>query len=111
MGQRDVRSMGRSKIVPFVEGEHAKDRHERRLRVNLETGRVEVEEWCKPLGVTLEIKNGGHHWIFRRDNWIAEWWPSSAKLVVGRSYGRGIHAHDWQQVTRLLSARLRKGAR
>lgn len=34
---------------------------------------------------------------------VAEWWPSSAKLVLDRKYERGVHAHDYEQVMRYLT--------
>lgn len=106
MGQRDVRHVGASGLVPFRPGESASTRHLRRLQTNLEAGRAEVEAWCEAHGVTLEIKNAGHHWIFKREARIVEWWPSSAKLVVGRRYRKGVHVHDWKQAIRELGRAL-----
>lgn len=111
MGIPDRHRAGRSKLVPYHEGEPPADRHARRLQANVEQGRTEVERWCEEQGVGFEVKNGGHHWIFRRGDWIAEWWPSSAKLVVQRCYGDGMHVHDWKQAMRLLARGLRRAGK
>lgn len=103
MGNPDTGSAGRSKLVPFVPGEDPGARHDRRLNANL-SRQEDVREWCKVAGVRLTIKNHGHHWRFVRGKQEAEWWPSSAKLVIQRNYDRGIHVHDHLQAL----ARLRK---
>lgn len=103
MSNPDTRSAGRSKLVPFVPGEDPGLRHERRLNANL-SRQEEVRGWCQLAGVKLSIKNDGHHWRFVRGKQEAEWWPSSAKLVLQRNYDRGIHVHDHLQAL----SRLRK---
>lgn len=74
----------------------AMTRHGNRLDFNYQH-QQEVARWCMDHGVKLEIKNDRHHWMFRRDNRLVEWWPSSAKLVVDRKYNRGLHVHDYRQ--------------
>jgi hypothetical protein len=59
--------------------------------------------------LALRINNGGHHWIFERDKFFAEWWPSSAKLVFQRQYQRGVHVYDWTQAAREIERRLPRG--
>lgn len=103
MSNNDTSSAGRSKLVPFVPGEDPALRHQRRLKANL-SRQDEVKAWCREAGVRLRIGNDGHHWLFQREGQIAEWWPSSAKLVLQQRYERGIHVHDHQQAL----ARLRK---
>lgn len=56
--------------------------------------------------MTLRICNQGHHWIFERPGFFAEWWPSSARLVLFHKYDAGIHAHDHAQVMREIGRRL-----
>jgi hypothetical protein len=58
--------------------------------------------WCKNNGLTLHVTNRGHHWQVRRDGFKADWWPSSAKLVIQGRWQQGIHAHDYQQVIRAI---------
>lgn len=59
----------------------------------------QTREEAGKLGYHLSVHNDGHHWVFRDGSGrVAEWWPSSAKLVLNRDYGRCIHAHDWPQV-------------
>jgi hypothetical protein len=36
-------------------------------------------------GTTLRITNEGHHWQIADGGFLAEWWPSSAKLVIGKN--------------------------
>lgn len=100
----DVGSVGRSRIVPFHKGEKPMERHGRRLRTNL-SYRKEVEGWARRNGYALQIKNEGHHWLFERDGFVAEWWPSSAKLVLNRDYPHGLHVHDWRQAASVLAQR------
>ncbi len=83
--------------VGFRQGESWPERHARRLKAALEH-RQSVENWCGRNGLELTITNRGQHWVFRKGQRIAEWWPSSAKLVIDQKYGRGIHTHDWAQL-------------
>jgi hypothetical protein len=110
MGFRDKRKAGRSAIVPFIPGEDTGDRHARRLGANLLNEQA-AREQAIALGLTLDILNDGQHWRFSgTDNFarvfLAEWWPSSAKLVINKQWRRGIHCHDWQQV--IAEIKLRK---
>lgn len=98
---RDTRSLGKSDIVPFIPDEGPKERHTRRLTTNL-AARQGLITWCAEKSVALSINNEGHHWKLSKDKVVAEWWPSSAKLVINNKYDRGIHAHDWLQVVAYL---------
>ncbi len=106
----DHRSAGRSALIPFVPGEGASDRHARRLSVNVAEGRPAVEAWCQARGLRLRVNNGGHHWIIDRPGWRAEWWPSSAKLVIQQKWDRGVHVHDWQQALAIIERALTRCA-
>jgi hypothetical protein len=99
MGIPDRRKAGRSSLVPFRKGESGAKRHARRHALNLQR-ESEVRRGCQSLGLTLQIKNDGHHWCFSRGAFLAEWWPSSAKLVINKQWENGIHCHDHQQVLR-----------
>lgn len=98
---RDRSKAGRSKLISYIQGEEAGDRHHRRLGFNLNY-ESEVRTRCEALGLTLKILNNGQHWQFMRGSMIAEWWPSSAKLVINKNWRGGIHCHDWQQVLLVL---------
>lgn len=82
--------------------EDHKARHARRLEFNLQA-QDKVKEWCKENNVTLQIKNNGHHWIFVREKGLVEWWPSSAKMVVGKKWNHGIHVVDYTQALHELA--------
>jgi len=98
---------GRSRIVPFRQGEHFKERHARRLDANLEQA-AKVRQWCHQRGLTLRITNGGHHWQIPNGNFLAEWCPSSARLVIGKSWLHGIHCHDYKQTLDVIEDFYRK---
>ena len=98
-------SLGRSAVVPHVKEESWRQRHQRRLYVNLRHS-SEVQAWCFERSVRVTITNHGHHWKFMYcGGRQAEWWPSSAKLVFDRRYRQGIHCHDYGQVLRTLAKR------
>lgn len=104
----DRRSVGRSKHIPFVDGESFKDRHWRRLGMNAEQADA-MREWCSKRGVKLSITNNGMHWQFQcPEGVLIEWWPSSAKLVIDKRWAHGIHVHDWTQAQRIVKAQMRK---
>jgi hypothetical protein len=108
MAKPDVRSAGRSSRIPYVAGEEAGQRHERRKAENV--ARVAyVEERCRALGVAVTIHNHGHHWQFRLPSGkLVEWWPSSAKLVVGQRWEKGVHVHDWEQALAIVRLEVQK---
>ncbi len=64
----------------------------------------EARAWAERRGCSLRVLNGGHHWLFEQPSFIAEWWPSSAKLVLNRDYLHGHHAAHWPQVAAMLNA-------
>lgn len=73
MSHSDVRSAGRSGIVPYRPDEGASERHARRLAVNVDQGRAAVEAWCADNGIGVAISNGGHYWRFDGPpGWCAE---------------------------------------
>lgn len=71
-----------------------------------------MRTWARLRGLELRVTDGGQHWQFRgRHNgnkFMADWWPSSAKLIVNQKWDNGIHAHDYQQVIDLLEAAVAK---
>ena len=97
MGYYDVATPGKSKVVPYREGESSPNRHKRRLNEACKAlGDVVVK--CKQFGIAVDTFNNLQHWRFTSSHVYAEWWPSSAKLVFNRDYKRGVHCHDWEQV-------------
>ncbi len=103
----DRASAGRSRIIPYRSGEDFSIRHARRLSANLER-EVEVRQWCQQRGLMLRITNEGHHWQITDGGFLAEWWPSSAKLVIGKRWQDGIHCHDYKQALKLIEDFYRK---
>lgn len=102
----DRRSMGRSRVVPYQQGEDARDRHWRRLREN-QKAVDDLQGWCERAGITLLIYNEGQHWHFTLpDQQQVEWWPSSAKCVLNKNWQAGLHVHDHEQMRRFLKTRL-----
>jgi len=63
---------------------------------------AEVTRWAAQRGLTLRVLNGGHHWLLQKPGLTAEWWPSSAKLVLNRDHLRDCHAPHWPHVAALL---------
>jgi hypothetical protein len=85
--------------------EYKKQRRERRME---RTSRLEeqVRVWAEGHGCSLRVLNDGHHWLFQKPDFMAEWWPSSARLAVNRDYGSDIHAPHWADVVSVLEQRL-----
>ena len=108
MGFRDRRSAGRSQVAPYVPGESSGDRHDRRLRANLELEAAAARRAIE-LGLKLKIANDNHHWMFTKGGFSADWWPSSAKLVINKQWTRGIHCHDYKQALREIEQQMPKG--
>ena len=100
----DRHSAGKSSKVPFKHGESAKTRHRRRLGKNLSEEKI-VRQWCTNNGFALRITNDGHHWQFVKNDFLAEWWPSSAKLVIDKQWHDGIHCHDHGQAIQIIENR------
>jgi hypothetical protein len=96
-------SAGRSRIVQYRRGEDFRTRHARRLRANLEQ-EEDVRRWCGQKGLILRITNEGHHWQITDGVFLAEWWPSSAKLVINKRWHDGIHCHDHKQALKVIGA-------
>ena len=97
----DAVSAGKSRLVPYRHGEDFRTRHARRLSANIEQ-EAAVRRWCQQRGLTLRITNGGHHWQITGGAFLAEWWPSSAKLVIGKRWHAGIHCHDYKQALKVI---------
>lgn len=53
------------------------------------------------IGGWLVVRNDGEHWqvCFPKGR-LLQWWPSTAKLIVGEEWKQGIHCHRWQDLFR-----------
>lgn len=106
---QDRFNVGKSDICPKDKAESPKARHERRLGINLRC-RQRLENFCKANGFRFTVKNEGHHWQMWLGKWQFDWWPSTAKLIINQQWEKGMHMHDYQQVTNVLKvAKLLKG--
>ena len=87
----------------YRHNESGADRHARRLRYAVELI-PKVVKWTIKVGINLTIRNNNNHWTWETMDGKnrADWWPSSAKLVVNRDFTNTIHAHDPGQVAREL---------
>ena len=103
----DIVTAGRSRIVPYRRGEDFRTRHTRRPRANLEQ-KANLRQWCEQRGLTLPITNEGHHWQITEGSFLAEWSPSSPKLVIGKRGHDGIHSHDYRQALKVIADFYRK---
>lgn len=102
----DKYKLGRSSIVPYIASESWETRHRRRKDKAL-LGQPKVEKWCAVHKWRLRINNNGHHWIFNtHQGKMIEWFPSTGKLVVGKSWKQGIHCHDVEQLLETLEETL-----
>lgn len=52
--------------------------------------------------VCASYRNEGHHWWLNEDKFLAEWWPSSAKLVINKQWNEGRHCHDYRQALEMI---------
>ncbi len=81
--------------------EYKRQRRDRRMN---RTARLEdeVRAWAERRGCVLRVLNDGHHWLFQKAGFMAEWWPSSANLAINRDYARSLHAPHWLNVAAAL---------
>ncbi len=87
--------------APLDPREYVRQRRLRRLDRN-RSAADHAKTWADRHGFTFDVNNEGHHWIWQKGKFVAEWWPSSAKLVFNRDYDRSCHAHDWTAVIPFL---------
>src|SRR5207253_7523516 len=74
---------------------------------NLEQKANHSRWWGQP-GTETRRNKGGHHWQIADGGFLAEWWPSSAKLVIGKKWHDGIHCHDYKQALKVIEDFYRK---
>ena len=97
----DVHAIGPGRQSRYRPEEDWRERHARRLTQASEC-EAHVRRWCEQRGVALRLGNEGHHWQFTAGGRTAEWWPSTAKLVLDKRYWEGWHVHDWEQLVAVL---------
>ncbi len=85
--------------------EYKRQRRERRMDRTSQQ-EAQVRTWAEQHGCSLRVLNDGHHWLFQKPGFTAEWWPSSAKLAVNRDYDRDHHAPHWAEVAAVLQGML-----
>lgn len=93
------------KRPPPTPDDFRRRRRDRRLDRTLDL-EPEVRRWAAQHGFTLRVLNDGHHWLLQKPGLLAEWWPSSAKLVLNRNYLDDRHAPHWPEVASALEAAL-----
>jgi hypothetical protein len=81
--------------------EHLRRRRGRRTSRTSEL-EAEIRLWAEQRACSLRVLNRGHHWLFQRAGFAAEWWPGSAKLAVNRDYERTYQAPHWVDVIAVL---------
>lgn len=104
----DKYNAGPSRAVPLIPGEAAMDRHYRR-KISAMADERRARLALAAVGIEMSISNNGHHWrMFRSDlmapGFFAEWWPSSAKLVINSRWRDGIHVHDVDRMVEIVLA-------
>jgi len=98
----DKYNVGKSSVVPYIESEGWKERHDRRKQSALDN-KEKIQSWCNNHRWSMRISNAGHHWIFiTQSQKMVEWFPSSGKLAIGKQWHAGIHCHDYEQLLSLF---------
>jgi hypothetical protein len=102
---RDVKKLGHSKIAPYVEGESGQARHNRRKKTanDLED---KLRAFAKQNAFEFKVTNNGHHFTLKKGKFIAEWWPSTAKLVINKRWSQGIHCYDYKQMIKMIRSHM-----
>lgn len=68
-----------------------------------------MAQWAHHRGIAVEVKNDGHHWLFRRGDRVCEWWPSSGRFVAQRRYKKPRKIYDVDQAKEALGKALLSG--
>ena len=69
------------------------------------------------LKMSMNVTNNGHHYQFRRDRLLLEWWPSSGRAVANKNfYGERLLCRTLRELrvwlttqTELAATRRRRG--
>lgn len=82
----------------YVYGEPWQMRHSRRL-YTANMNRDAAQRRCHNNGITVEFKDDGELWVFRRNGFLARWRPYDADLFYGKGGRRPRkHVHDIHSV-------------
>src|SRR5207247_3556726 len=87
----------RRRRVVLSPDDYKRQRRERRMQ-RTSHSEAQIRAWAEQHGCSLRVLNDGNHWLFQKPGFMAEWWPSSAKLAVNRDYLRTHHAPHWADV-------------
>lgn len=100
--------LGKSDISPYKAGETYRARHNRRKKTANDMVDV-LQAFASENDMTLSVANNGHHFSLKNKVFVADWWPSTAKLVINKQWHKGFHCHDAEQFKRKVLLELRTG--
>jgi hypothetical protein len=103
-----ARRRGRQVLSPE---EYKRQRRERRMERTSGLESV-VRAWAERKGCAVRVLNDGHHWLFQKPGFMAEWWPNPAfaeASVAGRLFLHAIRIPGGE--THRRAQALRTGAR
>ena len=63
--------------------------------------------YCQQNGITLEVKNDGHHWSMTKGTVLLEWWPNTGRLVRNKEWERAVKATSELQIACILDGLLK----
>jgi hypothetical protein len=85
--------------------EYKRQQREQRIQ-RTSNSESQVRACTEQRGCSLRVLNDGHHWLFQKPGFMAEWWPSSARLALNRDYLHDYHAPHWPDVMAVLQQNL-----
>lgn len=45
-----------------------------------------MKAFCEARDLELSIRNENQHWIVSRNKFVAEWWPSTGRVVINKRW-------------------------
>lgn len=92
----------------YVQNKDWRERHAFRLR-RAEACEAIARKWCRKNGWTLHRVDNNTRWLMRINGVIiADWSPSTARLIVLQDRDKPYHAHGWDQVAGIVHRALHK---
>jgi hypothetical protein len=92
-----------SEVCPFIPGEDASERHERRMMTALEMDAIVHADLAeRDPDLVLKICSPGHWQIRDGKKIVAQWWPQSGRFVPGEQYHKARKCHDVHQMLAAL---------
>ncbi len=101
MSKHSLPRGGRSKRAPYQHGEEWDARHARRLH-QADADEDRMRSHLADLEVMISRYNHGAHWKMSAAGMLFEWWPQSARVVIGKAWQKPRKAHDVDQVAALI---------